>query len=580
MLGFARRHPFVIAYVVAIVPATVMALTQPVWSLVDEAHHFDFIAQLGHGTYPVADATLVTAETVAISQKTGVYRAFYPPGSYPVPDLADIHPPPPGMTDAANAVWMQRHMWQLSREAIQTPGYYLLMVPAWLMADATVGPFAAVLVLRLINALILAALAPMAVAAARLLAPGQPALALLAAVFTVLLPGLELNLSRISNDTLSAAVGGGVVLLALRWAASAWTWRRVALAGLLLGAGMLIKLTLAGLLPALAISMLWPSAGTSARRRVVRAGVAVAIAVVCLVPWFLINLHLYGGLTSGARGARLSDAIPHSLTADFIAQDLVVFFLTYWSGEPWGTLPLSAAFTVVGVLITLMALLGLLKVVREKTAARASGPTAVAAAAVVSMTAVTLALPSTLGFEFLGPGRYAYPALPAAAALCALGVMMIGTSRLARSSVTVGYALLAVVMLTWGALAPPSAARSVGRPPAAATVVNVDASGSSQGLAVHVDRVARDPIAGATWFHVTATNTSSEEIEWSVPGDYSKSTRFPGNLDPGQSVSGWLYVPVDPSRAPAAGRVELRFGDIALPEYRALGVVDIQVSVT
>ena len=32
-----------------------MAVSQPVWSRIDEAQHTDFIIQLGHGVYPLAD---------------------------------------------------------------------------------------------------------------------------------------------------------------------------------------------------------------------------------------------------------------------------------------------------------------------------------------------------------------------------------------------------------------------------------------------------------------------------------------------------------------------------------------------
>ena len=102
-----------------------MALTQPIWSRVDEAQHTDFIIQLSHGVYPVADRTVVDPETIRVMQSTGVFR-FESPGSYPVPDVTDLGPPPAGMSARANATWMSRHLWQLSYESAQTPGYYVL----------------------------------------------------------------------------------------------------------------------------------------------------------------------------------------------------------------------------------------------------------------------------------------------------------------------------------------------------------------------------------------------------------------------------------------------------------------------
>src|SRR5262252_10626214 len=220
-----------------------MALTQPVWSLVDEAQHADFIIQLSHGVYPVADRTSINPETLQVSKSTGVYRAFYPAGSYPTPDLTDVGPPPDGISDRANAAWVQRHLWQLSLESVQTPGYYLAVVPVWWLADRLGGPLVGIYTLRLINALIVASLAPMTVVVARALFASRPEITLLAALLAILLPGFALNGPRISNDALAAALGGLIVVLAVRWSAGRWSWRRTALAGLLLGAGLLVKLT-------------------------------------------------------------------------------------------------------------------------------------------------------------------------------------------------------------------------------------------------------------------------------------------------------------------------------------------------
>jgi len=71
-----------------------------------------------------------------------------------------------------------------------------------------------------------------------------------AAVFAVILPGLDLNGTRVSNDALAARIGGLIVLLAVRLGGDGWSWRRAALVGVLLGVGLMAKLTLAGLVPA------------------------------------------------------------------------------------------------------------------------------------------------------------------------------------------------------------------------------------------------------------------------------------------------------------------------------------------
>jgi 4-amino-4-deoxy-L-arabinose transferase-like glycosyltransferase len=583
-----RKHSLVFAYLAAVVPALLMAVTQPVWSVIDEAQHFDFIVQLGRGVYPTGDETLITADTLQVMRSTGVFRAFYLPGTYPSPDLKDIGPPPPSMSARANAAWMLRHMWQLSHESVQTPGYYLSMVPFWWTADKLGGTLSAIYALRVINALILATLAPMAVVVARALAPDRTEVSVIAAVFAILLPGLDLTGTRVSNDALAAAIGGLIVLLAVRWAGDGWTWRRAALMGVILGLGLMVKLTLGGLIPALILSALWRGA-PSRLTNLARVALSGAIALLCLSPWFLLNLQKYDGIMPGAHSGRLSDALPGPLTAAFIPLDIAVFHLTYWTGEPWGALPLAGAMVALGGLIALMALAGVVTVLRNRALPVPFGPLAVAVAALAGLIAVSLLLPATVGFEFEGPGRYAYPALPAAATLCGLGFIAVVTNALARRALVGAYAVLAIAMLVGGAAGLPRPPDAGARSPSAlAKTVDVSASGRLAGVTITVDRVALDKDAKATWFAVSVTNSGSDEAEWTVPpavsdgelaaaGQYLKSNQMPGDIEAGQTLTGWLYVPLDPVELRAGRTLKLRFRDVATGGYRTVG--DIVVSI-
>jgi len=592
-----RRHPLVIAYGAALVPALAMALAQPVWSRIDEAPNADFIVQLSHGVYPVADTTLLSPETISVLKAEGFFSPLYPSATGdltgPPPDPLDTGPIPPGMSAYANAVWMTRHIWELSRESDQTPLYYVLMTPVWLAADHFEGTYAAIYAIRVIGALLIASLAPMAVATARMVAPQRAEVAALAAMFTILLPGLDLNGTRISNDVLATAVGGLFVLLAVRWAGSPWTWRRALLMGLALGAGMLAKLTFAGMFPALALSALWPAAGTSGRGRLARLAASSTVAVACLVPWFVLNLHVYGDITPGARALRLEDGLPASLTPVFVVADVTTFLITWWSGEPWGTLPLALPFVLFGVLIALMAPVAVTKLLRDQARSRARGRLAVAAAAVVGMMAAALSLPATAQFSFVGHGRFAYPAVTAAAVLLALGLSEVLTKGFIRQSVAAAYAVVVVVMLVVGAAnfhARPPLEPGPGVPPADAKMVSVSASGQLEGVTISVDRIAFDPGARATWFEVTMTNSSPVEVDWPVVPvasvgngvfnvEYLKSTPLPGDIDAGQSVTGWLFVALDPTQLHVSDHVLLRFQDVAVDNYRTVQDVDVLVDI-
>jgi len=565
-----------------------MAITQPVWSRVDEAQHADFIIQLSHGVFPAADTTVVDPETLGLMASTKVFR-FDTPGAYPAPDLTDIGPPPAGMSVRANAAWMSRHLWQLSFESAQTPGYYLAMVPIWWVADKLGGTLAAVYVLRIVNALLIALLAPMAFVVATRLSPGRTEVAVLAALFAALLPGLALNGTRISNDALAAILGGLTIVMAVRTAGQAWTWRRTVLVGLLLGAGLLVKLTLIGLLPALALAIMWPARGSSLPRRFVQASAAGAVAVACLLLWFLINTHVYGVYVPSARTNRLSGMLPMSFQPAFVGFELAFFVISYWSGEPLGELPMAAPFVALSCLLSLIAVAGLVKLLNPF--AIPAGPLVVAAAAVCGMAAAALLLPATAGFEFAGPGRYAYTALPAGAALFGLGIYSAMARGFARWTLSGLYAAAAIGIVVAAALWPAAGpVPGPGRPPSDARLIDATGSGALQGVAIRVDRIALDPARNATWFEVTITNSGSGEVEWSVTpivsaggvtahGDYMHSTHMPGDIDAGQSATGWVLVQLDPASVRRGGSVRLRFPDVALDGYVVVEDVVFDVKV-
>src|SRR5258708_15640163 len=136
------------------------------------------------------------------------------------------------MSVRGSAGWMSRHLWQLSFESAQPPSYYVAMVPVWWAAGKLGGTLAAVYVMRVVNALLIALLAPMAFVVATRLSPARTEIAVLAALLAAFLPGLALNGTRVSNDGLAAVLGALTIPLSVLSVGLAWTSRRTRMVGL------------------------------------------------------------------------------------------------------------------------------------------------------------------------------------------------------------------------------------------------------------------------------------------------------------------------------------------------------------
>ena len=142
------------------------------------------------------------------------------------------------------------------------------------------------------------------------------------------------------------------------------------------------------------------------------------------------------------------------------------------------------------------------------------------------------------------------------------------------------YAIAATGILVAGALGVAAETTPTGPDVPPAGAVPVSSSGAFQGVAITVDRVAFE---NGTWIHVTATNSRSDEVEWNpapivagVAADYARSTHLPGDIGPGETVSGWIYAPVDTRSVQS---LEVRFRDVAVDDYRTVGDVVIQLTV-
>jgi len=127
-----------------------------------------------------------------------------------------------------------------------------------------------------------------------------------------------------------------------------------------------------------------------------------------------------------------------------------------------------------------------------------------------------------------------------------------------------------------------------GTPPTDARIEAVSATNSLGGMVIRIDGVVLDDAAKGTWIRVSVANSGSDEAEWTVApvvsagsvvaiGDYLRSTHLPGDVDSGQTLNGWLFVPLDPVNLHASRLLHVRFPDVALDGYRTVDDVELDV---
>ncbi len=598
-LGFlearlSRRVRLALAYLVALAPALAVAFMQPVWQLTDEAQHFDVLAQYAHGVFPVEGVTTLRPETVAVMVATGNYR-WSPPETQPRPAIvnpAQFGPPPRYLSGYGFQLWVRRHIWWFSYEAMQPPLFYVAATPVWMVADRIWGGFGAVFAVRALNALVLALAAPLALTAAGLLLPGRRWAGAAAVIVTAAMPGLLLNGSQVTNDTSGAVLGSATVVAAAIMARRGWTPRWAALLGLLFGLTLLAKLTAAGLVVGIAAAWAWPMWQLGARlsRQLKLGAIAAAAAAAALVPWLVVNTVVYGHPVPTAEAARLLGAGTSGARFTF-AQSVNYCFQTFWTGEHKDTLPYTGAFVWLMLVLTVLAAVGVQRLVRRTAWLRSEPATlAVMLAAFLGQTAWALSIPTTSGLGGMTPGRYLYPAIAPAMALFVAGLFAVGRRFQLQVLLVTAFAALSLVNFaaySTGRTAIPHEERS--GPPTTVAVQDEDGSGYYEGVTVAVDRMVTDHRAGSVWAHIHVRNDRPLPADWwpgpsvrvsngvHVSADYAASTPFPETLAPGGDYWGWIRLGLPPSSVPPGSTLTLVFEDIAANQYRDVGKLKVAV---
>jgi hypothetical protein len=585
----AWRHPLAAAYALALIPAVATALLQPVWSLVDESDHYDLVAQYAHGNYPSpALMPTIMPETLQITESSGTF-GYVPAGTAPRPLIGSgFETEPAGLDRAEHDLWVERHFWQFSKEAGQAPLFYILAVPVFDLGDRIWGAMGALIAMRLFNALLTAALAPIAYLLSLRLWPGARWAAAGAALLTAILAGPVLDFTHVTNDTLATVLAGVCLLVATGATKGAWTPRRAALLGLLFGAACLTRATDAAIAPALLIPLL----RSPAQSRTTNGALFIGVSAATVSPWLLTNLVRFGSLSQLSAEAAWWPVPPPTADPGFWALSTLKMVSTVIVDVPYGVLPaapwlniaLSAtlALSVLGALLAVFSAVGLWRAARVRESQIHRPTLAVLATATAGITVAAVLTPLLLNLAILVPGRYLYPVLPAITALLVAG-LAVELKHRAGAAVAV-LAVLSVVVLAIFLAQPMSGPQGPGHPVNAATQAR-SGQGSFGPLTVSALTCASDPSTGV-WVQVTALNAGSGPLDW-VPApivssrgsvlatsDYRRSTQLPGTLEAGESVTGWLWLG-DRQALGGTRSVTLTFPGVALDSYHQIGDLEL-----
>lgn len=555
-----------LAYAIGLVPALVMAAGQPVWSRVDEAAHYDVIAQYAAGVYPHDSVTTIRPETLSVMEKTGVY-GFVVDNTYVVPDpQSGFKTMPSGLSDAAHVLWIRRHGWQYSYEAFQPPLYYALALPAWEAGDLAGGPMGAVYAVRVFDALLAALLAPLSMLIALRVWPGNASAGWAAAVLAAALPGIPLNLTSVSNDVLVSVLGAACVAVAIT---GRWTPARVIALGVLFGAALLTKTTAAALAPALVVALLQRSRGGGLRPL---AG-TFAVALVLFTPWIASNLVIYGEAITTKEQLAMAAFPARTAAFDFWSVSTLHSFVTFWTGDPFLSLPLAVPLALLAAFLSALTIAGLYRAQRGD--ALTVVVLAAAGAAVASVASPVLA-------AFNAPGRLAYVGVAAAMALVAGGLWLELRSPRLRGAFIGGFAALALVGQGLAVVPQPAPAGPRTPPEGMQDIV---ATGSLDAVEVTLTGCAVD-YSGGLWLRMQMINHGDRPAEWSQTAElvagsetvatsvYRRSTPMPMIVDPGWAAAGWLWFGPR-SRFGDPAHVIFRLRDVATQDYARIGDVSI-----
>ena len=320
----------------------------------------------------------------------------------------------------------------------QPPLYYLLQAPVYALSGGALLP------LRLTSVLLGAGVIAVAYLVVRKVYPGRTGVALGTAAFVAFIPQHIAMNAGVQNDPLAELILGLVLLRLVSWlrAERPWSLAQHAVTGVIIGLGLLTKLSAYVAVPVAVIAVVlqyWrarhagevdenhPQAEDSRRGLNVQAalpvlGALLLPALLIGLPWFVRNALVYGGFDIAGLGRHAAVVQGQLTTAQWIElygwrQLPGTFsrttFRSFWGQFGWMAVPMDWRVYLALRILSVLAVVGLVfravDVFERPGAGRAFSP-----ALLLLLSSGLLTLGSYLWYNlsfYQAQGRYLYPAL-------------------------------------------------------------------------------------------------------------------------------------------------------------------------
>jgi len=239
---------------------TYLVFREPIFTPVDELQHTDYVRTIAEeARLPIYGQARIDPTLLA------VYMHEYP------------------QPFNATGYRLPQYIY-LNYEALQFPAYYIAAAPLYRLFDR--DPRVAIYALRMENAIFSGALLLVLILILRSVFPGRPEVAALAPLTFLMMPGVSLRDSQVTNQVLAALLLAVLFALLLK-KAKAPAWQALA-EGALLGVAVMTKITVIGAGPSVLAA--WATRTGGIRPRLVPGAIGFAITV---LPWLVWSLAVY-----------------------------------------------------------------------------------------------------------------------------------------------------------------------------------------------------------------------------------------------------------------------------------------------